>query len=474
MIDERLPEDIRVLLIDDEEVFTEMTAKTLSRKGFKIDTASCAEEGLKKLDSYFFDVVLLDVRMPGMNGIQMLKELNEERPTQQVVMVTGHASVSTAIEAMKVGAYDFLTKPVKLDDLMHTIRRAAEHGQMERRNLALEKELQRTKGSAKIVGESSGIKKMFEFIEKAAMSDLPVLITGESGSGKELVARGIHNRSRRASHTLVVVDGSTLHEQLLVSELFGHEKGAFTGALKKKAGLFEVADRSSIFMDEIGELSGPNQTALLRVIEYGTFRPVGAVKETHTNVRIIAATNKNLEKAVADKEFRQDLYFRLKALTFHVPSLRERRTDIPLLAKYFLDQWELSLKAQVKISKDAMDILMSYNWPGNIRELRHTMELAALYALEEGIIRPQHLPDEVRKKKEPETDPAPAPNASATLPQGGEGKTLEKLEDFRDRCERNYIQKVMKQFDGNKSQVSKALGISRALLYKKLNVLGLK
>jgi len=474
-MNEKPPKDsIRVLLVDDEEIFREMTAETLTAKGFEVSTAADASQALEQLNTRFFDVVLLDVRMPGMDGLELLKKLNEERPTQQVIILTGNATVSTAIEAMKLGAFDFLTKPAKLDDLMMTIQRAAERGQIERRNIVLEKELARSKGSDRIVGESEAIKKVFAFIEKAALSDLPVLITGESGTGKELVARAIHARSRRSSRPLIVVDGATLHEQLLASELFGHEKGAFTGAIRKKVGLFEVADRSSILMDEIGELSAANQTALLRVIEYGTFRPVGAVKEVHTDVRIIAATNKDLAAAVERNEFREDLYYRLKGLAINIPPLRERRRDIPLLAEYFLERWRTSARADVKLSPEALKVLVAYNWPGNIRELLHVLELAALFAVEEGEIKPHHLPAEL-KRKEPDDPPLNlnGGNGGLQIPGAmGEG-TLESLEEFRNRCERDYIKRMLTQFDSNKSQVARALGISRALLYKKLRLLGL-
>jgi DNA-binding NtrC family response regulator len=467
-------EPIRVLLVDDEKLFCEMTAKSLTVKGFKVVTAGDAGQALESLDSQFFDVVLLDVRMPGMDGLELLGKLSAERPTQQVVMLTGNATISMAIEAMKLGAFDFLVKPTKMDDLMMTIQRAAEHGHIQRRNIVLEEELQRSKGSGRIVGESEAMKKVFSFIEKAALTDLPVLVSGESGTGKELVARAIHAQSRRSLYPLIVVEGSTLHEQLLASELFGHEKGAFTGAFRKKPGLFEVADRGTILMDEIGELSPANQTALLRVIEYGTFRPVGAVKELQTDVRIIAATNRNLEQAVTDKEFRKDLYYRLKGFTLDIPPLRERRADIPLLAEYFLEESAASAKTKIRLSAEALSILVSYNWPGNVRELRHVIELAALFAIEEGEIKPRHLPEEIRKTiKEQLSDTSLGPVGVEEESPKPRRDTLESLEEFRDRCEREHIKKVLEQFDGNKSRAAKALGISRALLYKKLNQLGL-
>lgn len=473
---------LRVLLVDDEEVFVEMTAETLTRKGFKVETASDAKNALSKLDSQFFDVVILDVRMPGMDGLGVLRRLSIERPTQQVVMLTGQATIKMAIEAMKLGAFDFLTKPAKLDDLIITIQRAAERGQLVRRNIILEQELERSKGSNLIVGESEAVKRLFPLMEKAALTDLPALVTGESGTGKELVARGIHARSKRSANLLIVIDASTLHENLLASELFGHEKGAFTGALQKKVGLFEVADRGSIFLDEIGELSAANQTALLRVIEYGTFRPIGSVKEVKTDVRIIAATNKNLEREVAAGEFREDLYYRLKGLTIFVPPLRDRRVDIPLLIEYFLKRFKSSAKTPIRISKESLQILVAYNWPGNVRELKHVVELAALFAIEEGEIGIHHLPDEITKKQQGKYDLTTDESKSSgnvqdiereTPPKASGGTSLTSLEDFRHGKERAYIKEVMDQFDGNKSRVARALGISRALLYKKLRTLGL-
>ena len=477
---------LRVLLVDDEEVFVEMTAETLKLKGFKVETASNAKEAMGILDSQFFDVVLLDVRMQGMDGIEVLRRLNSERPTQQVVMLTGQATIPMAIEAMKLGAFDFLTKPVKLEDLIITIQRASERGRLERRNIVLVKELERSKGSGTIVGESDAIKKLFPLIHKAAQCDLPVLITGDSGTGKELVAMAIHANSIRSANSLVIVDASTLHEQLLASELFGHEKGAFTGAIQKKVGLFEVADLGSIFLDEIGELSPGNQTALLRVIEYGSFRPLGAVKEAHADVRIIAATNKNMKKFVSEGGFREDLYYRIKGLTINVPPLRDRRTDIPLLVEHFLKRLKTSAKTPVNISRLAMDELLRYNWPGNVRELRHVVELAALFAIEDGEIKPHHLPDELSRRKVGKDEPNSTLGSEAINPdeikegeylyesENDTDKSLTSLGEYRSDRERVYIKKVMEQFDGNKTQVAKALRISRALLYKKLRILGLE
>lgn len=466
---------IKVLLVDDEEFFLRMTAEALVELGIEAETASSGEEGLDKLATGFFDVMVLDIRMPGMDGMSVLRKLQEERPTQQVIMLTGQATVNTAIEAMKLGAFDFLLKPCKVDDLLRVIRRAAEKGRLERRNIVLEDELERTKGTGDFVGESQATREVHEFIKRAALSDLPVLITGESGTGKELVARGIHARSTRSTNSLVVVDGSTLREELLASELFGHEKGAFTGAVRKKAGLFEIAHHGSIFLDEIGEMSAANQAALLRVIEYGTFRPLGAVKEVKTDVRIIAATNKNLSRAVESGEFRQDLFFRLNALAIEIPPLRDRSQDMEILLKHFLTGRNLAQQTRISISDEALQALKSHHWPGNVRELRYVVELAALMAADEGAIHLSHLPQEIRKGATVKSQSA----SSVVRVQGvGWNVTIPdddlRLSEFQDICVRNYIQRLLDRFGGNKSRVAKALGISRPMLYEKIRRLGIK
>lgn len=472
-----LTDRIRVLLVDDEKVFLKMTSQALVELGCEVAVASSGEEAMTQLESAYFDVLVLDVRMPGMDGIAVLRKLEKERPTQQVVMLTGQATLSTAIEAMKLGAYDFLLKPCKIDDLNRVIQNAAERGRLERRNIALEGDLQRTVGPGEIVGESTQIKGIHEFIRRAALSDIPVLITGESGTGKELVARAIHRQSGRVNHSLVVVDGSTLRAELLASELFGHEKGAFTGAVRKKAGLFEVADRGSVFLDEIGEISTANQAALLRVIEYGTFRPLGAVNEVHTNVRIITATNKDIKKAVECGEFREDLYYRLNGLSIILPSLREFKSDIPIIAGYYLDRWNAARGSGVTISQKANKALESYDWPGNVRELRYVMELAALQALSQGVIELNHLPEEVRKPGSlisPETQTSgelPSELPVWEIPIRGDDLSLE---EFRDTCERDYIKRLLTRFNDNKSKVARVLGISRSMLYERLRLLGIR
>ncbi|GEM_PF-271568 len=461
---------IRVLLVDDEELFLEITSEALCELGCEVATAQSGEKALERMESEFFEVLVLDVCMPDMDGLQILHRIKEKRPTQQVVMLTGHGSIQVAIDAMKLGAFDFILKTSKTEDLIIAIRRAAERGRLERRNIALEEELHRTIGSGIIVGESDAIKEVHNFIEKAALSDLPVLITGESGTGKELVARAIHSNSDRASNSLVVVDGSTLREELFASELFGHEKGAFTGAIKKKAGLFEVADRGTIFLDEIGELSTTNQGALLRVIEYGTFRPLGSVREMKTNVRIIAATNKDLAKAVETDDFREDLFYRLNGLAIKMPPLRERKGDIELLAKFFLERRNKKTGSNITISRQALDAFEAYYWPGNVRELLYEVELAALFAMEEGKIKDTHLRQKIRMQENAHQEQLRNKHEdnSEAIWQINFTSTDLGLSEFREYCEKRYLLMLLEKFDDNKTKVAKAMGISRSKVYEKL------
>lgn len=460
---------VRVLLVDDEELFLKMTGEALRELGCDVTCASRGQEALLKLHEGFFDVVVLDIKMPEMDGLEVLSEIKKRRPGQEVVMLTGQATVPTAIEAMKNGAFDFMLKPYSVSDLIRVINHASDHAHLSRRNLILTEELGRARGEDRMIGESEAMEKVREFIEMAAVSERPVLITGESGTGKELVARAIHDRSARSQEPLVVVDGSTLREELLVSELFGHEKGAFTGAACKKTGLFEAADRGTVLLDEIGELSASNQAALLRVIEYGTFRPIGALKEVTTDTRIIASTNKDIEKAVASGEFREDLYYRLNGLSIIVPALRERKEDLKLLVSYFLERWNARSGTDLGISAETLDFLEAYDWPGNVREVINVVELAALRARSHAEIMPVHLPEFIRRAR---ADNGIGGGKGETWQIAFDGKDL-RLSKFQELALKTYFQKLLERFGGNKSRVAKESGISRSLLYQKLRRLGL-
>lgn len=459
---------IRILMVDDEKSFLDMATKALMSRGCDVTTASNATEAMNRLESEFFDVAVLDVRMPGMDGISLLSKLANERPTLQIVMLSGHATVPVAVEAMKLGAFEFLLKPLEVEKFMQTIKRAADRAKSQRRNVVLSEELEKVEDRGPIVGESPAMQEVFSFIDKAATSSLPVIITGESGTGKELVARAIHAKSSRSSRPLVVVDGSSLRDELIASELFGHEKGAFTGAVRKKVGLFEVADRGSIFLDEIGELSAPNQAALLRVIEYGTFRPVGSVREVHTDVRIIAATNKDVEKSVEREEFRKDLYYRLRGMALYLPPLRERKGDIGLLSSHFLTRNNAKTGRSITLSPEVVEILEAYSWSGNVRELHYFIELASLLAEEEGSIRPHHLPEEIIKGKgREEKYRSDHPGGSVTFTEEIT------LDDFRNHHERIYVSWLLEKYNRNKSQVAKVLGVSSSVFYRMLRRLDL-
>lgn len=458
---------IRVLMVDDEKSFLKLATDVLLSRQCDVVSASNAEEALTALESGFFDVVVLDIQMPGVDGLALLKRLSKERPTLQVMMLSGHATLQTVVEAMKLGAFEFLEKPLNVESFFQAIRRAAEKAQLERQNIALGDELERKTSYGLIIGESGQMQEIFSFIDKAASSQLPVLITGESGTGKELVARAIHSKSNRSSYPLVVVDGSSLREELIASELFGHVKGAFTGAHAKKAGLFEVADRGSIFMDEVGELSQANQAALLRVIEYGTFRPVGAVHEVHTDVRIIAATNKNVGRAAETGEFRQDLFYRLRGMMIHLPSLSAHPSDIPLLCSYFLNGYNAKTGKSLKFSEEVLDVFKSYTWPGNVRELRYVVELSALSADDTGEIKLHHLPETIKNGK---AEPTSGKKTDILAFNNLDNLTLE---EFRNRYERIYVEHLLVKYKGNKSEVSRILGLSSSVFYRMLRRLGL-
>ncbi|MBN2378246.1 sigma-54-dependent Fis family transcriptional regulator [candidate division WOR-3 bacterium] len=455
---------IKVLLVDDDSRFLKLACERLSAKGCEVIVAVHSAEALEHMETRFFDVVVSDIKMPGMDGIELLRKLSQERPTQQVIIISGHATPQDAVDAMKLGAFDFLIKPFAPDELFQAIRRAARQGNLARQNIALEEELVRTKGIGEIIGESDAIRDLHAFVKRASSSEMPVLVTGESGTGKELVVQAIHAASVRSSRPLVVVDGSTLRAELLVSELFGHEKGAFTGAATKKPGLFEVADGGTIFLDEIGELSAENQGALLRVLESGTYRPVGAVREVHTDVRIVAATNRDIKQIIKSGAFREDLYYRLKGLSVDIPPLRKRSQDIELLAAHFLALCNKASSTEVKLTPAAISALVNYSWPGNVRELKHVIGLAALIAGEDGAdIQPRHLPAEVS-----EGESSPVCGWSIDLCDGDLP-----LNDFKDHCERVYISRLLEQHKGNKAKVGRVLGISPSVLYPKLRKLGL-
>lgn len=361
-----------VLIIDDEKAIRKTLSEILSFEGYKIEEASDGEEGLKKFKEKNFDVVLCDIKMPKIDGIEFLQKAGEANPDVPIIMISGHGNIETAVEAVKGGAYDYLSKPPDLNRLLITIRNA-----MDRRSLATETRVLKRKVSKvqEMVGESEPILRIKETIEKVAPTDARVLVTGENGSGKELVARWIHEKSNRAGAPLIEVNCAAIPSELIESELFGHEKGSFTSAIKQRIGKFEQANGGTLFLDEIGDMSASAQAKVLRALQEGKITRVGGDKEISVDVRVIAATNKDLLKEVEEKHFRLDLYHRLSVILIHVPSLNERKADIPLLTDHFLTDIcaEYGI-AKKMIHPDAIKNLQDYNWTGNIRELRNVVE----------------------------------------------------------------------------------------------------
>ena len=439
--------NIDLLIVDDESDFRDQAYNYFKRVGFQVDQAEDGEEALNVSTNRKFDVVVLDIHMPGISGLDVLERLMEREPAPKVIMLTGGGTIQHAVDSMKKGAYDFITKPAKLDELQRLVVRATESHLLEKENRQLKEVIRRGQPDHQMVGQSDEMQEVFRLIERTADSDKPVLIQGESGTGKELVARAIHRASPLADKPLVVVNCAALAEQLLESELFGHEKGAFTGAVASKQGLFELADGGTLFIDEFGEMSGGLQVKLLRVLQDGSMRRVGSVVEQKVNVRVIAATNRDLEKEVAEKRFREDLFYRINVLGILLPPLRNRFGDIELLAKEFAgEDW--------KIGAEVMAHLNNYSWPGNVRQLQNAIERAKVLA-EEDELEAKNLPSAIL---EPATVATTGNSSKTSTPSKLDLETLNRIhvEETFDRCDRN------------KTRTAQALGINRRSLYRLL------
>ncbi len=442
---------VNILVVDDEEPVRRLLVKELSRKGFQADAVSSGEEALERLRKASYDVILLDIVMPGMDGLELMRRLSGDPALPKIIVLTGRATVDTAVEAMKNGAFDYMTKPYKLEELKIVIERAYEQRRLELEHQILRQEITRRDQEVELVGESDQHRKILELIEKIAPTDSTVLIQGESGTGKELVANYLWKRSPRKDRPIIPLNCSTFSESLMESELFGHEKGAFTNAYKVKRGLVEVADGGTLFLDEIGEVPIGLQAKLLRFLDSGEFRRVGGTKNLRADVRVIAATNRDLRKAIENREFREDLFYRLNVINITLPPLRERKDDIPVLSEFFLKKYTRRFGKSVKgISDDALKLMLSYDWPGNIRELENLIERAVLlcdndYIETEDIA----IPSGYTVSKEPET--------------------LVRLEDV----EREHIKRVLEETDGNQTRASRILGIDRKTLYLKIRKYGL-
>ncbi len=446
-----------VLVVDDDAAFRLILSGELERLGYQVVAVATGESALQEVVRLNPDVVLLDLRLPGLNGLEVMKRIREISPASEVIMLTGHGSIDTAIESIRIGAFDYVVKPCPLDELQIRIQRALERRSLKQRANLLERGLTPPDLGSSFLGQSPEFRSLLQLIDRIAASDSTVLITGETGSGKERVAKLLHGRSARKSRPFVVVDCAALQEGLLQSELFGHERGAFTGADRAKPGLFEVAHGGTIFLDEIGEVSPATQVKLLRVLDTSTFRRVGGTVELRVDVRVLAATNQDLTEMVRKGLFRQDLFYRLNTFRVEIPPLRKRAEDVDLLAQYFAREVNERFGTSKQISEGAFEALRRHTWPGNVRELRHAIEAAAVVC-EGSEILAGHLPASVRTRQA---------SGSFDGPSGaGKAETLVDLE-------RAHIKTVLQSTAGHRANAAKVLGISERNLYRKLREHGL-
>jgi two-component system, NtrC family, response regulator PilR len=443
----------KIIVIDDEPGMREFLEIMLQKDGYIVETASDGPEAMDKIDNALFDLAITDIQMPVMNGIEVLKKINEKSPDTTVIMITAYASHETAIEAMKLGAYDYITKPFKIDEIKLVIKKALDKKKLERENTRLRKELETQYGFGNIIGRSPSIVKVFELIKRVAELNVNVLIAGESGTGKELVARAIHYSGSRHENPFVPVNCGAIPEALMESELFGYKRGAFTGAVADKKGLFEEAHSGTIFLDEIGDLPLHLQVKLLRVIEDKKIRPLGSTVTSEVDIRIIAATNKKLEEEVAESKFREDLFYRLNVIKIVLPPLRERRIDVSPLAIHFINKYSEEMVKDIRgISPKALETLENYHYPGNVRELENI--IARCVALESSnVIRQETLPQLVTGKDYIDLDTSFSSSTS--------------LDTLMSDVERKMIEKALKSTSGNKTEAAKLLGITlRSLRYR--------
>ena len=449
--------EIRVLLADDEVNFVRLLETQLRQRGLQVAVVHDGREALDRIQSEDFDVAVLDLVMPAMDGIAVLKAVRAMESPPEVIILTGNATVETAVAAMQLGAHHYVTKPCKGAELEIHIRKAYERRRLQRENLALRTQLARREDTdfPEIV-TAGGLEPVLALVQKVAPTENPVLITGESGAGKELIARAIHRLSTRAEGPLIDINCAAIAENLLESELFGHEKGAFTGAMQRKLGMFELADGGTLFMDEIGELAPRLQAKLLRALETGTFFRVGGTRQVSANIRLIAATNRDIARAVEEGAFRQDLYYRISTFTIHVPPLRERPADIPVLARHFLARARPNAP---ELSDDALDVLKGYEWPGNVRELKNVMERLAVLATGPVVTAADLPPDLHRGPVATRGDGPPT--------RIGDAVSL-------DDVEREHIAAVLRRTQWHQGKAAEILGISPKTLYRKIREYGLR
>jgi len=447
--------EVNILVVDDEEIVRESLLDWLREDGYEVEAAEDGFKALEKFKERPWDIALIDLKMPKMDGLELLGKIKETWPETQVVIITAYATVNTAVQAIKIGAYDYLVKPFNPEELSLLIKRLVESQSLIKEISYLRKELHKQYQFHDLISKSAKMQKVFDLANTIAKSNSNILILGESGTGKELLARAIHNESLRAAGPFVAVSCVALTETLLESELFGHEKGAFTDAVTQKKGKFELANKGTVFLDEIGDISPKLQLSLLRVLQEREFTRVGGTKSITVDVRIIAATNRDLKKAVDEEKFRDDLYYRLNVISIELPPLREHKEDVPLLVHHFIEKFNIEMGEKVeRISEEALDLLMEYDWPGNVRELENVIE-RAMVITKGNLIKAEdlHLTPQVTKEE--------------GTAQRGKDKSIKSVE-------KKHIATILKENNWNVQKSAEQLGIDRVTLYNKIKKYKLK
>jgi DNA-binding NtrC family response regulator len=470
-MDKTQPAGLRILFADDEGYLRDLMQMELPRLGHEVTICPDGQAAVRALERGRFDAALLDLKMPGLTGIEVLEKIKQFSPDTQVIIMTGHATVDTAVQALRLGAFDYLTKPCKWAELEVVLRRIAERRDLVNKTVSLENRLKAAEGAPTLVGRTPTMQAVRDAIEKVAPTDATVLILGETGTGKDLIARSLHENSHRAGQAFVPVNCGALPENLVESELFGHRKGAFTGAENNRKGLFEVANGGTLFLDEVGELNKGVQVKLLRFLESGEIRRVGENEPFRVDVRVLCATHRDLREMIEADLFREDLFYRIQTFEIPSPPLRERKADLPELAEHMLERFAGRRGGSPpELSMEALDALAAHDWPGNVRELANAIERATILAGSGGLIRPEHLAIGSRRVPPAAASTSSQPQASAfagphfTMGEGGGPPTLRDIE-------MRYIQTVLEKHNGNKPAASRELGIALKTLYNKLNQL---
>jgi DNA-binding NtrC family response regulator len=447
----------KILLIDDSLEILESLSNFLRTEGFYVDTASDGTIGIDKIENNFYDLILTDLKMPGADGMTVLKYVREYSPESICIILTGFGTIKSAVEAIKMGAFDYLTKPLKMEEMLVSIQRALEYRNLKRDNLQLRNQLKRKYQFKNIIGDSPPMQKIFEVIEKVADTDSTILIHGESGTGKELIAKAIHHNSSRREGPFIPVNCAAIPSGLLESELFGHEKGAFTNAIRTRIGRFELANGGTLFLDEIGDMDIQMQSKLLRVLQEREFERIGGIKPIKIDIRVIAATHQDLKQAVIDKKFREDLYYRLNVIPIEVPPLRERKSDIPLLVNHFIHKFRKNKKKEVDgITDEALKKLMEYDWPGNVRELENTIERMVILTNQK-ILNVEDLPEKILFSLSKDSF------GRFEIPEGGIS-----LEEALSEFEKKLILQALTKTGWIKNKAAQLLHINRTTLIEKI------